>query len=165
MMLSVDFKMKKMKKCKITDRLQESEILCDFARFMLLTLLYDEPETAHALQKKFQERFHRNISISFVYNFLNDLKQQGIVCQQVFISTENKKRKFFVLTEEGRQLYEKTLQTFLKISRSPLRRYLVECTRCNVIIYLKESESIELVEKSDFCCVSCEKHHLEVLVS
>ncbi|MGB9134003.1 MAG: PadR family transcriptional regulator, partial [Candidatus Bathyarchaeia archaeon] len=79
------------------------EIVCDFSRFYLLTILYEGPHHGYSIISKFRNRIGREISPSLVYPFLSQLERQGLV-KHSLKPVGKKNRKVFELTVEGKEL-------------------------------------------------------------
>ncbi len=139
----------------LPEQLKEVDVLCDFARLMLLSLLHENPETAYDLQKKFQQKFCKNISVSFVYSFLNKLRDEKMATQIMIPTSDNKKKRCFSLTKKGRMFYENVLQRFLKISRIAFQGSLNRCQTCNVTIFQRGKLLTSSSKQIFFCCTSC----------
>ena len=53
------------------------EIVSDFSRFYILTILYEGPQHGYSIISKFRKRIGKEISPSLVYPFLGQLERKG----------------------------------------------------------------------------------------
>lgn len=69
------------------------ELISDFPRFYILTILYEGPAYGYSIISRFKKRVKKEVSPSLVYPFLQQLEEKGLV-----IHTKKplakKKRKF-----------------------------------------------------------------------
>jgi PadR family transcriptional regulator PadR len=79
------------------------DLISDFSRFYILTILYEGPAHGYSIISRFKKRVHKKVSPSLVYPFLQQLEEKGLV-KHMKKPVGEKERKVFELTEEGRAL-------------------------------------------------------------
>jgi DNA-binding PadR family transcriptional regulator len=130
------------------------ELISDFARFYILTILYESGTHGYGIIQKFQERLGRRISPGIVYPFLQKLEERGLIAYRVELVGE-KERKVYELTEEGRTLCHRLFRRFAELVSTALEPSLYVCAHCGCKLYSGGyREIIDGVETS-FCCVHC----------
>jgi len=55
------------------------EIISDFSRFYILTILYEGPSHGYSIISRFKKRVKKDVSPSLVYPFLQQLEEKGLV--------------------------------------------------------------------------------------
>ena len=55
------------------------ELLSNFSRFYILTILYEGPAHGYSILSRFKQRMGKEISPSLVYPFLQQLEEKGLV--------------------------------------------------------------------------------------
>ena len=84
------------------------DLISDFSRLYILTILYEGPAHGYSIISQFKKRVKKEVSPSLVYPFLQQLEEKGLVTYTQKPVGE-KERKIFELTEEGRELCTKTI--------------------------------------------------------
>ncbi len=79
------------------------DLISDFSRFYILTILYEGPAHGYSIINQFKKRVKKEISPSLVYPFLQQLEDKGF-SKTSLKPTGDKIKKVFELTEEGREL-------------------------------------------------------------
>ena len=77
-----------------------NELVSDFSRFYLLTILYEGPTYGYSIMRKFNNRIGKKISLDLIYPFLQQLEEKKLI----LVKSEmigNKEKNFYNLTEEG----------------------------------------------------------------
>ena len=90
------------------------ELISDFSRFYILTILYEGPAHGYSIISQFKKRVKKEISPSLVYPFLQQLKEKGLV-KHTERPVGEKVRKIFELTEEGRELCTGLFKRFAEL--------------------------------------------------
>ena len=90
------------------------ELISDFSRFYILTILYEGPAHGYSIISQFKKRVKKEISPSLVYPFLQRLEEKGLVTHTQKPVGE-KERKIFELTEEGRELCTGLFKRFAEL--------------------------------------------------
>jgi DNA-binding PadR family transcriptional regulator len=130
------------------------EIVSDFSRFYILTILYESPCHGYIILSKFKKRIGKEISPSLVYPFLRQLEQKGLVKHSIK-SVGAKKKKVFELTKEGRELCKQLFKRFSALVSVAIEPSLEVCANCGCKVYEGGySETINR-KKMTFCCVHC----------
>ena len=55
------------------------DLISDFSRFYILTILYEGPAHGYSIINQFKKRVKKEISPSIVYPFLQQLEEKGLV--------------------------------------------------------------------------------------
>lgn len=130
------------------------EIVFDFSRFYILTILYEGPQHGYSIISKFRKRIGKEISPSLVYPFLTQLEKKGLVNYSLRPVGE-KKKKVFELTEKGRELCKQLFKRFSALVSVAIEPSLEVCASCGCKVYEGgHREKIKGKEMS-FCCVHC----------
>jgi PadR family transcriptional regulator PadR len=130
------------------------ELVSDFSRFYILTILYEGPAHGYSIINQFKQRVKKEISPSLVYPFLSQLEEKGYVTHSIEPVGE-KERKIFMLTDEGKQLCTRLFKRFAELVSIAIAPSLDVCAHCGCKIYEgAHQETIENVEMS-FCCTHC----------
>jgi len=130
------------------------EIVSDFSRFYILTILYEGPHHGYSIIGKFKKRIGKEISPSLVYPFLSQLDKRGLVKHSLKPVGE-KKKKVFELTEEGRELCKTLFKRFSALVSVAIEPNLEVCANCGCKVY--EGGHREVINRREmtFCCVHC----------
>jgi len=131
-----------------------NEILSDFSRFYILTLLYEGPCHGYSIISKFKKRLGKEVSPSLVYPFLQQLEQKGLV-KYTLRPVGEKEKKIFELTEEGKDLCRRLFKRFSGLVSIAIEPSLEICAHCGCKVY--EGGYREVIEgkETTFCCIHC----------
>jgi len=130
------------------------ELISDFSRFYILTILYEGPTHGYSIINQFKRRVKKEISPSLVYPFLGQLEEKGYVTHTVE-SVGEKERKIFLLTDQGKQLCMRLFKRFAELVSIAITPSLDVCAHCGCKVYEGAyHEEIEGVEMA-FCCSHC----------
>jgi len=91
-----------------------NELVSDFSRFYLLTILYEGPTYGYSIMRKFNNRIGKKISLDLIYPFLQQLEEKKLI----LIKSEmigNKEKNFYNLTEEGRAFCNRLFKRFANL--------------------------------------------------
>jgi len=129
-------------------------LVSDFARFYVLTILYEGPTHGYGILSKFKKRVGRSISPGFIYPFLQELEEMGFVTYKTEAVGE-KEKKMYELTDEGRVLCNRLFKRFAALVSTAIEPGLDICAHCGCTLY--EGGYTEVVEGVErvFCCVHC----------
>jgi len=130
------------------------ELVSDFSRFYILTILYEGPAHGYKIISYFKNRVGKEISPSLVYPFLQKLEERGLVKHTVK-PVGKKERKIFELTKEGRLLCVGLFKRFAKLISITIEPSLYVCAHCGCKVY--EGGHTEIIDgkETTFCCVHC----------
>jgi len=130
------------------------EIVSDFSRFYVLTILYEGPHHGYSIISKFKKRIGKDISPSLVYPFLSQLEKKDLVKHSLKPVGE-KKKKVFELTKKGRELCRTLFKRFSALVSVAIEPSLSVCANCGCKVY--EGGHREIINKKEmtFCCVHC----------
>lgn len=130
------------------------DLVSDFSRFYILTILYEGPTHGYSILNKFKKRVGKEVSPSLIYPFLKTLEQKGLV-KHTLKPVGEKKRKIFQLTNKGKELCERLFKRFANLVSVAIEPSLEVCAHCGCKIYEGGySEKIEGKQKT-FCCIHC----------
>ncbi len=133
-------------------------LVSDFSRFYILTILYEGPVHGYEIMRKFKERVGKTISPGLVYPFLSLLEEKGYASYESRMVGE-KERKVFFLTDEGLEFTTKNFRRFASIISTALEPSLNVCAHCGCKVYAgAHTEAIDGVETT-FCCIHCANHY------
>ena len=130
------------------------EIVSDFSRFYILTILYEGPQHGYSVISKFRKRIGKEISPSLVYPFLSRLETKSLV-RHVVKPVGEKKKKVFELTEKGKELCKTLFKRFSALVSVAIEPNLEVCASCGCKVY--EGGHREIIDEKEmtFCCVHC----------
>jgi DNA-binding PadR family transcriptional regulator len=131
-----------------------NEIVSDFSRVYILTILYEGPVHGYEIISKFKKVIGKDISPSLVYPFLKQLEQKKLVTHTLK-PVGHKKRKIFELTPEGKVFSEQLFKRFSELIAVALEPSLEVCAHCGCKVY--EGGYSERINGKDltFCCIHC----------
>jgi DNA-binding PadR family transcriptional regulator len=131
-----------------------NEIVSDFSRVYILTILHQGPVHGYEIISKFKKVIGKDISPSLVYPFLKKLEQKGLVTHSLK-PVGAKKRKVFELTKDGRTFSEQLFKRFSELISVALEPSLEICAHCGCKVY--EGGYVERIKGRDlsFCCIHC----------
>lgn len=130
------------------------EIVSDFSRFYILTILYEGPQHGYSIISKFRKRINKEISPSLVYPFLNQLERKGLVKHSLKPVGE-KKKKVFNLTEKGKELCRQLFKRFSDLVAVAIEPNLEVCASCGCKVYEGGHKEVIHGKEMTFCCVHC----------
>ncbi len=137
-----------------------NELISDFSRFYILTILYEGPTHGYRIINQFKKRVKKEISPSLVYPFLQQLEDKNLVIHHLK-PVGDKKRKIFELTQEGRQLCTSLFKRFAELVSIAIEPSLYICAHCGCKVY--EGAHREKIEGKEvaFCCIHCAASYRE----
>ncbi len=139
--------------------LDVDNLISDFARFYILTILYEGPTHGYGILRKFQSRVGKKISPGLVYPFLQRLQERGLVGQNIEMVGE-KERKVHYLTDEGRALCNRLFQRFSHLVSVAIEPNLNVCAHCGCKIYEGGHREVIDGDETVFCCSHCAASYL-----
>ncbi len=130
------------------------QIVTDFSRFYILTILYEGPVHGYKIMRYFKRRIGKEVSPSFVYPFLQKLEKKGLVKHTIKPLGE-KERKVFELTEDGTELCTGFFKRFVNLFSIAIEPSLYVCAHCGCKVY--EGGYREFIDDKEttFCCMHC----------
>jgi DNA-binding PadR family transcriptional regulator len=131
-----------------------NEIVSDFSRVYILTILHEAPAHGYEIISKFKKVIGKDISPSLVYPFLKQLEQKKLVTYTLK-PIGAKKKKVFALTAEGKEFSEQLFKRFSELISVALEPSLEVCAHCGCKVY--EGGYVERIKDKEltFCCVHC----------
>ena len=130
------------------------EIVSDFSRFYILTILYEGEQHGYSIISKFRKRIGKEISPSLVYPFLSQLEKKGLV-KHALKPVGEKKKKVFELTEKGRELCRQLFKRFSALVSVAIEPNLEVCASCGCKLYEGAYRETVKGKEMTFCCVHC----------
>jgi DNA-binding PadR family transcriptional regulator len=136
------------------------ELISDFSRFYILTILYEGPAHGYQIMSQFKKRVKKEISPSLVYPFLEQLEDKGYV-KHTLQPVGDKVKKVFQLTDEGRELCTCLFKRFASLVSIAIEPSLSVCAHCGCKVY--EGAYKEVIDDKEmaFCCSHCAASYKE----
>ena len=136
------------------------DLISDFSRFYILTILYEGPAHGYSIINQFKKRVKKEISPSLVYPFLQQLEGKGLV-KHSLKPTGDKIKKIFELTEEGRELCTGLFKRFATLVAIAIEPSIYVCAHCGCKVY--EGGYREVIDGKEiaFCCMHCAASYKE----
>jgi len=136
------------------------ELLSDFSRFYILTILYEGPVHGYSILSRFKQRIGKEVSPSLVYPFLQQLEEKGLV-KHTLKPVGEKEKKVFELTREGKELCRGLFKRFADLVSIAIEPSLYVCAHCGCKVY--EGGYREVIDRKEttFCCVHCAHSYKE----
>jgi DNA-binding PadR family transcriptional regulator len=136
------------------DSVNLDNLVSDFSRFYILTILYEGSTHGYGIINKFQKRVGKSISPGLVYPFLQTLEGKGLLSHLTEMVGE-KEKKTYTLTEEGRRLCHRLFGRFAGILSTAIEPSLNVCAHCGCKTY--EGGHREIIDgvETTFCCIHC----------
>jgi len=131
-----------------------NEIVSDFSRVYIITILYERPAHGYEIISKFKKALGKDVSPSLVYPFLKQLEQKNLV-KHTLRSVGAKKKKVFELTQEGKEFSQQLFKRFSELISIALEPSLEVCSHCGCKVY--EGGYAEKIKGKElaFCCCYC----------
>ena len=131
-----------------------NEIVSDFSRVYILTILHKGPVHGYEIISKFKKVIGKDVSPSLVYPFLKQLEDKRLV-KHTMKPIGAKKRKIFALTKEGEEFCKQLFKRFSELISVALEPSLEVCAHCGCKVY--QGGYAEKIKESEltFCCVYC----------
>ncbi len=130
------------------------ELISDFSRFYILTILYEGPVHGYSIISQFKKRVKKEISPSLVYPFLQQLEEKGHV-KHTLSPVGDKTKKVFELTDDGKTLCTCLFKRFAELVSIAITPSLNVCAHCGCKVY--EGAHYEVIDGKEmaFCCTHC----------
>ncbi len=136
------------------------ELISDFSRFYILTILYEGPTHGYSIISRFKKRVKKEVSPSLVYPFLQQLEEKGLVTHTEERVGE-KERKVFELTQPGRELCAELFKRFAELVSIAIEPSLFVCAHCGCKVYEGAHREIIDGKETAFCCIHCANSYKE----
>jgi DNA-binding PadR family transcriptional regulator len=136
------------------------ELLSDFSRFYILTILYEGPAHGYQIISQFKKRVKKEISPSLVYPFLEQLENKGYV-KHTLQPVGDKIKKVFQLTDEGRELCTCLFKRFAGLVSIAIEPSLSVCAHCGCKVYEGAYKEVIDGKEMAFCCMHCAASYKE----
>lgn len=143
-------------------KLGEIDLVSDFARFYILTILYEGPAHGYSILRKFRARVGRPISPGLVYPFLQRLQDMGFLTYTVH-PVGRRERKLYSLTDEGVSFCNRLFRRFSSLVSTAIEPSLETCANCGCKIY--EGGYTEVINgvETALCCIHCAEAYKKML--
>jgi DNA-binding PadR family transcriptional regulator len=134
------------------------ELITDFSKFYMLTILYEGPLHGYSIMTTLGKRLGREVSASLVYPFLRSLEERGFV-QHTVVPVGKRDRKVYELTEKGHDLCRRLFERFGALVATAIEPTLDVCAHCGCKVY--EGGFLAEIDGKDtmFCCEHCAAHY------
>jgi Fe2+ or Zn2+ uptake regulation protein len=130
------------------------DLVSDFSRFYILTILYEGPAHGYQILNRFKKRVKKEVSPSLVYPFLQQLEEKGLVKHRIKHVGE-KEKKVFELTRKGRELCIGLFKRFAELVAVAIEPSLDVCANCGCKVYEGAYREIIDGKETAFCCIHC----------
>ena len=137
-----------------------NELISDFSRFYILTILYEGPAHGYHIMSQFKKRVKKEISPSLVYPFLEQLEDKGYV-KHTLQPVGDKVKKVFALTDEGRELCTCLFKRFAGLVSIAIAPSLSVCAHCGCKVYEGAYKEVIDGKEMAFCCSHCAASYKE----
>lgn len=137
-----------------------NEVISDFSRFYILTILYEGPAHGYSIISRFKKSVKKEVSPSLVYPFLQQLEGKGLV-KCTIEPVGEKERKIFELTQEGKALCACLFKRFAELISIAIEPSLHVCAHCGCKVYQGGHREIIDGKEMAFCCVHCARSFKE----
>ncbi len=134
--------------------LEMDEIVSDFSRFYIMTILFEGSQHGYSIMSKFRKRIGKEVSPSLVYPFLSQLEKTGLA-RHFSKPVGQKKRKVFELTEDGKDLCKTLFKRFSVLVSAAIEPSLEVCTNCGCKVFRGGYKEAIDEKELTFCCVHC----------
>jgi DNA-binding PadR family transcriptional regulator len=137
-----------------------NDLISDFSRFYILTILYEGPAHGYSIISRFKKRVKKDISPSLVYPFLQQLEEKGLVKRTAEMVGE-KERKIFELTLEGKELCVGLFKRFAELVAIAIEPSIYVCAHCGCKVYEGGYREVINGKEIAFCCTHCAQSYKE----
>lgn len=137
-----------------------NDLISDFSRFYILTILYEGPAHGYSIISRFKKRVKKDVSPSLVYPFLEQLEEKGLVNHSLK-PIGDKVRKEFELTTEGRELCVGLFKRFAELVAIAIEPSIYVCAHCGCKVYEGGYREVIDGKETAFCCMHCAKSYKE----
>lgn len=131
-----------------------NEIVSDFSRVYILTILYEHPAHGYEIISKFKKAIGKDVSPSLVYPFLKQLEEKNLVLHNLR-PIGAKKKKIFELTPEGKEFAQQLFKRFSELISVALEPSLDVCAHCGCKVYEGGYREVIKGVELTFCCCHC----------
>jgi DNA-binding PadR family transcriptional regulator len=136
------------------------DLVSDFSRFYILTILYEGPAHGYQIITRFKKRVKKEVSPSLVYPFLQQLEEKGLV-KHTLKAIGEKEKKVFELTAKGRELTTGLFKRFAELVSIAIEPSLDVCAHCGCKVYEGAYRETINGEELAFCCTHCARSYKE----
>ena len=136
------------------------DLVSDFSRFYILTILYEGPAHGYQILSQFKKRVKKEVSPSLVYPFLQQLEEKGLV-KHTLKTVGEKEKKVFELTPKGRELTTGLFKRFAELVSVAIEPSLYVCAHCGCKVYEGAHHETISGEELAFCCKHCARSYKE----
>src|SRR5665647_2229457 len=136
------------------------DLISDFSRFYILTILYEGPAHGYSIISRFRKRVKKEVSPSLVYPFLQQLEEKGLV-KHIKQQVGEKERKIFELTPEGKELCTILFKRFAELVAIAIEPSIYVCAHCGCKVYEGGYRETIGGKETAFCCTHCARSYKE----
>lgn len=141
-----------------------NDLISDFSRFYILTILYEGPTHGYSIISRFKKRIKKDVSPSLVYPFLQQLQDKGLV-KSTIEHVGEKERKIFELTQEGKKLCVCLFKRFAGLVSIAIEPSLYICAHCGCKVYEGGYREVINGKEVAFCCIHCAQAYKECKIT
>ena len=130
--------------------------ITNLLKFYTMTLLSCKSLHGYELIKELSEKLDRRVSTSNVYPFLSQLRKNRLI---KFDKIENREKKVYSLTPEGKKFTAQMFSKFGDLIDISIAPKLTVCAHCGCKVY--EGGHTEKIrgETYKFCCCHCARSY------
>ena len=137
-----------------------NDLISDFSRLYILTILYEGPAHGYQILSRFKKRVKKEVSPSLVYPFLQQLEEKGLV-KHTMKPVGEKEKKVFELTWKGREMTTELFKRFSELVSVAIEPSLYVCAHCGCKVYEGAYHETIDGEELAFCCMHCARSYKE----
>ncbi|MEJ2251171.1 MAG: PadR family transcriptional regulator [Candidatus Lokiarchaeota archaeon] len=126
----------------------------NLTKFFTLALLRSKNSvTGYSILKRLKSDMGRTASPTYVYDFLNSLKEEGYI--EDVPTPDSKRAKGFRLTEKGIKFTDRMFSRFENVIDAAIQSKLKICASCGVQLYDNYHTEVIDGKEMNFCCKHC----------
>ncbi len=130
----------------------------NLVRFFTMLLLNEGPKHGYEIMKEVEKRLGKKPSSGQIYPFLNQLEKSNYIESK---GREERDKKKYYLTKNGRVFANSFLVKFDSIVDTLVKSKLKICPHCKCEIYRGGYVKTSGDKKLTFCCIDCAKSYKE----
>jgi DNA-binding PadR family transcriptional regulator len=144
----------------VSNQSEPTDLVSDFSRFYILTILYEGPQHGYSIISTFKKRIGKEVSPSLVYPFLAQLEEKDLATHSLK-PVGDKKKKVFRLTAKGEQLCKQLFKRFSQLVAVAIESSLTACAHCGCKVFEGGHKEEVDGKQMTFCCIHCAKSYLQ----
>ncbi len=128
----------------------------NLVKFFTVLLLNEGPKHGYEIIKEVGKRLGKKPSPGQIYPFLKQLETRGYIKSK---GREEREKKKFYLTKEGKDFVDRLSDRFDSLIDIAVRHKLKICPHCKCEIYRGGFTKMIRGRRLTFCCVDCAKSY------